>query len=99
MRLSRSTVSLVISTGAAVADTIGGVLTGLPNFLSAPRVSGARRTSSTLAAFFSRAVDLAAKALPQVADIVDKPAGTVSTVARDQRRFDERQLQANVTAR
>jgi len=48
---------------------------------------------------FSRALEMAAKALTQAAGIVDRTAGMVSTVAGYQRRFEDWQIQARVTAK
>jgi hypothetical protein len=99
--LSLNTASLVISAGAAVADTLGGVLAAIPNFnAGASGFGGSPHVAvSTGGVAFSRALELAAKALTQVAGIVDKTAGMVSTVAGYQRRFDDWQMQASTTAK
>ncbi|WP_210214345.1 neuraminidase-like domain-containing protein [Sinorhizobium medicae] len=92
--------SLIISAGAAVADTLGGVLAAIPNFnVGASGFGGSPHIAvSTGGLSFSRAVELAAKALTQAAGIVDKTAGMVSTVAGYQRRYEDWQLQASTSA-
>lgn len=99
--LGLNTASLVISAGAAVADTLGGVLAAIPNFnAGASGFGGSPHVAvSTGGVSFSRALELAAKALTQVAGIVDKTAGMVSTVAGYQRRFEDWQMQASTSAK
>jgi hypothetical protein len=99
--LTLNTVSLVISAGAMVADTLGGVLAAIPNFAAGASGFGGSPhvTVNTGGVAFSRALELAAKALTQASGIVDKTAGMVSTVAGYQRRFEDWQLQANTSAR
>lgn len=93
--------SLVISAGAAVADTLGGVLAAIPNFAAgASGFGGSPHVAVTTGGMsFSRAMELAAKALSQTAGIVDKTAGIVSTVAGYQRRFEDWQMQASTSAK
>ena len=99
--LGLNTASLVISAGAAVADTLGGVLAAIPNFnAGASGFGGSPHVAvSTGGMSFSRALELAAKALTQAAGIVDKTAGMVSTVAGYQRRFEDWQMQASTSAK
>ncbi|GAA4803722.1 neuraminidase-like domain-containing protein [Lysobacter hankyongensis] len=99
--LGLNTAALVISAGAAVADTLGGVLAAIPNFnAGASGFGGSPHVAvSTGGMSFSRALELAAKALTQAAGIVDKTAGMVSTVAGYQRRYEDWQMQAGTTAK
>ncbi|MDQ1812281.1 neuraminidase-like domain-containing protein [Massilia sp. CCM 9210] len=96
-----SAASLVISVGAVVADTLGGVMAAIPNFSAgASGFGGSPHVAvQTGGMAFSRALEMAAKALTQTAGIIDKGAGMVSTVAGYQRRFEDWQMQASVTAR
>jgi Tc toxin complex TcA C-terminal TcB-binding domain/Neuraminidase-like domain len=95
-----NTASLVISAGAAVADTLGGVLAAIPNFnVGASGFGGSPHVSaSTGGMSFSKALELASRALSQTAGIVDKTAGMVSTVAGYQRRHEDWLLQASTSA-
>lgn len=99
--LGLNTASLVISAGAAVADTLGGVMAAIPNFnVGASGFGGSPHVAVTTGGVsFSRALELAAKALTQAAGIVDKTAGMVSTVAGYQRRFEDWQMQASTSAK
>ena len=90
----------VISAGAAVADTLGGVMAAIPNFnVGASGFGGSPHVAVTTGGVSVLARPGAGRqgAHPG-AGIVDKTAGMVSTVAGYQRRFEDWQMQASTSA-
>jgi hypothetical protein len=93
--------SLVVQAAALAADTLGGVLAAIPDFQAGASGFGGSPhvTVKTGGLSFSKAMELAAKALSQSVGIIDKTAGIMSTIAGYQRRFEDWQLQKDVTAK
>jgi hypothetical protein len=93
--------SLVVQVAAMIADTLGGVLAAIPDFnVGASGFGGTPHVAvKTGGASFSKAAEMAAKALTQSVGIIDKSAGMISTIAGYHRRFEDWQMQKDVTAR
>lgn len=93
--LAVNTASLVVHAVGTVADILGGVMAAIPDFqLGASGFGGSpHATVKTGGLSFSKAAELAARALYQTSTIMDKGASIASTLAGYQRRMDDWQHQ------
>lgn len=93
--LTLNTASLVVHAAGAVADVLGGVVAAIPDFqIGASGFGGSPHASArTGGASFSKAAELAARALYQTSTLMDKGASITSTLAGYQRRMDDWQHQ------
>ena len=93
--LNLNTASLVVHTAGAVADVLGGVVAAIPDFqIGASGFGGSPHASAkTGGQSFSKAAELAARALYQTSTIMDKGASIASTLAGYQRRMEDWQHQ------
>lgn len=94
-------VSIGLTTAGSVMDVLGGVLAAIPDF----DVGGSGFGGSpvvkvkTGGVSFSKAVELAARALYQTSSILDKSASIATTVASYQRRKEEWDFQRDLAAK
>lgn len=90
-----NTASLIVHGAGAVADVLGGVLAAVPDFqIGASGFGGSPHASAkTGGQSFSKAAELAARALYQTSTLMDKGASIASTLAGYQRRMDDWQHQ------
>ncbi|WP_316231122.1 neuraminidase-like domain-containing protein [Bradyrhizobium sp. SZCCHNR1051] len=96
--LALNTASLVVHTAGTVADNLGGVVAAIPDFqLGASGFGGSPHvTIKTGGQSFAKAAELPARALYNVAAIMDKSAMIASVLAGYQRRMDDWQFQVSV---
>jgi hypothetical protein len=99
--LAINTASLVVHGVGAVADVLGGVLAVIPDFqLGASGFGGSPHASAkTGGQSFSKAAELAARALYQTSTLLDKGAAITSTLAGYQRRMDDWQHQLTLASK
>lgn len=99
--LGLSSASLIVHAAGAVADVLGGVLAAVPDFqIGASGFGGSPHASvKTGGVSFSKAAELAARALYQGSTLMDKGASIASTLAGYQRRMDDWQHQLALTGK
>ena len=99
--LAISATSLVVHAAGTVSDILGGVVAIIPDFqLGASGFGGSPHVSAKMGGQnFSKAAELAARALYQTSTILDKTASMASTLAGHQRRMDDWQHQANLASK
>jgi len=93
--LDLTATSLVVHTAGTVADILGGVVAIIPDFqLGASGFGGSPHVSAKMGGQnFSKAAELAARALYQTSTIMDKGAAIASTLAGYHCRMDDWQHQ------
>ena len=99
--LGLTTASLIVHAAGAVADVLGGVVAAIPDFqIGASGFGGSPHASvKTGGVSFSKAAELAARALYQTSTLMDKSASIASTLAGYQRRLDDWQHQLALTGK
>jgi len=99
--LDLSAVSVAITFGATIMDTLGGVLAAIPDFdIGASGFGGSPVVKvKTGGVSFSKAVELAARAAYQAASILDKEASRANTMASYRRRKDDWDFQRDLAAK
>lgn len=99
--LDLSAISVAITFGATIMDTLGGVLAAIPDFdIGASGFGGSPVVKvKTGGVSFSKAVELAARAAYQAASILDKEASIANTMASYRRRKDDWDFQRDLAAK
>jgi hypothetical protein len=94
-------ISVGLTTAGAVMDVLGGVLAAIPDFdLGVSGFGGSPAVKvKTGGVSFSKAVELAARAIYQTSSILDKSASIATTVASYQRRKEEWDFQRDLAAK
>ena len=91
-------ISVGLTTAGAVMDVLGGVLAAIPDFdIGGSGFGGSPVVKvKTGGVSFSKAVELAARALYQTSSVLDKSASIATTVASYQRRKEEWDFQRDL---
>lgn len=94
-------ISIGLTTAGSVMDVLGGVLAAIPDFdVGASGFGGSPVVKvKTGGVSFSKAVELAARALYQTSTILDKGASIATTVASYERRKEEWDFQRDLAAK
>lgn len=96
-----SGVSLGVHTAGAVLDVLGGVMAAVPDFNVGASGFGGSPVAAvrTGGSSFSKAAELAARALYQTSTILDKSSSIANTVGSYQRRQDDWDFQRDLAAK
>ncbi len=94
-------ISIGLTTAGSVMDILGGVLAAIPDFdIGASGFGGSPVVKvKTGGVSFSKAVELAARAMYQTSSILDKSASMATTVASYQRRKEEWDFQRDLAVK
>jgi len=99
--LTLGAISIALTAAGSVMDILGGVLAAIPDFdVGANGFGGSPVVKiKTGGVSFSKAVELAARAIYQTSTILDKSASIATTVAGYQRRKEEWDFQRDLAAK
>jgi receptor-binding and translocation channel-forming TcA subunit of Tc toxin/ABC toxin-like protein/neuraminidase-like protein len=99
--LTLGAISIALTVAGSVMDILGGVLAAVPDFdVGASGFGGSPVVKiKTGGVSFSKAVELAARAIYQTSTVLDKSASIATTVASYQRRKEEWDFQRDLAAK